>query len=121
MKEPKKRQYKTRSRKKEAWREEINSMISNEVHWQEFHTKYQLLEEWIERKRKWPTKKDTITVRNHDNQPYIFKIGKWVINKRHYSHGFKKGRTLHPRGASIHEQMKYINELFLQCKSGIFN
>ena len=109
------KQYSQRSDKKEARRNKARKEACEPVFWEEFDSKFELLTEWINKHKRWPTKQDVFLVTNGDKTPYVFKLGKWIINKRHYSHGMQKGGVWHERSYIIKEQLRLLKDLEIEC------
>ena len=105
--------YTSRSEEDEAYRLQAYIEGQEEYHWESFDTKFALLKIWVQTWKQWPNKSSSMSSECY-NIPRTFHVGKWVINKTHYSHGFTKGRVLFERNESIKEQMRMIRELKLQ-------
>ena len=87
--------------------------MSDEVHWEEFDTKFMCLKFYVSSTKKWPKKS---TVMDYRKRP--FALGKWLLNKRYYARGLKKGGVFTQRNESIYSQMQIINAYKLHFEAG---
>ena len=79
------------------------------------------MQEWIEKHRSWP-KKSTVIEGNRKGDPKVFRVGKWLLNKKYYALG-KEKQMMVSRSPHIHDELdamrkyeEYVRRLYKNIK-----